>query len=152
MKQIVPLEDVINKDSRTHKFYKKDYFTWWYSEDALIDMLKPSGGKWIAQSEFLYDSIYAEAKKNNKRHQWTYVEDLFIKNNYLYLSDNVIGLALNVPGRIVKLRRLVLGLKKVELKDQYKVIVWCNREDFKDDVLTYSTKGTLPSKDRSKNV
>lgn len=151
-KQVVPIEDVIGKDSRSAKFYKKDYFTWWYSEDALVDVLRPANGKWIAQSELLYDALYNTAQKNNKRHKWSYVEDTFIKSNYLYLSDNVIGLALNTPGRIVKLRRLTLGLKKVHLKDSYKVVIWCERNDYEKDLEEYKLNGKLPNKDRVINV
>jgi hypothetical protein len=142
----------LGKDARSTKFYKKDYFTWWYDDNALVDLLKPANGKWIAQSELLYDAIYEDAKRNNKRHKWTYVEDVFIKSNYLYLSDNVIGLALNIPGRIVKLRRLALGLKKVVLKDSYKVIVWCDRKDYESDLQEYLVNHKLPSKDRRKGA
>jgi hypothetical protein len=156
MKQIVPLEGAIQKDSRTHKFYKKEYFTWWYDEEALSNILKPAKGlNWVAQSELihsLFEDAKKLAKKQNKKHQWTYVEDNFIRCNYEYLSDNVIGLALNIPSRWVRIRRMVLGLKKNVMTETYKVVVWCERKAFEEDVKAFKLNGTLPDKQRQPYV
>lgn len=150
-KLLTPLEDVTDLHLMAQRYVKKDYFTWWYSDDSLSNILKPANGQWTAQSEIVHAMFYIkqeEAKKDNKRHDWTYVEDKFLKDNYMYLSDNVIGLALNIPGRIVKIRRMHLGLKKKVLKDDYKVIVWCERNAYEEDVKKYNLNGTLPDKQR----
>lgn len=150
-KQLTPKADVLGKKKTSTKFYKKDYFKWWYDEDALSNILAPANGTWIAQSDILY-GIFLEIQKDlnakNKKHLWTWAEDEFLRANYLYLSDNVIGLALNIPSRIVKLRRLKLGLKKNVLKDAYKVVIWCERSDYEKHIQTYEQHGVLPTKER----
>lgn len=145
--QIEPIVG-ISTDVRTSRHYTKEHFEGYYNE-SLDDMLKVSNGSWSEQSETLYGNNIEELSKNNKRHKWTWVEDEFIRNNYKYLSDNVIGLAINVPGRLVKLRRLRLGLKKTQLKESYKVVIWCNRLDYEKDLEDYSLNGYLPSKTRT---
>ena len=141
---LTPLVDV-STDVRTSKHYRKEHFEDFYT-DNLQEMLKDAQGAHTDISEKLH-----EVKDSSKRHKWTWFEDEFIKSNYHYLSDNVIGLALNVPGRFVKLRRLRLGLKKGVPKDTqtpYKVIVWCNRESYAEDLKRFNLNGSLPSKYR----
>lgn len=148
---LTPLEDV-STDVRVSKHYRKEHFENHYTEEDLKYMLQDAKGDYIDISEKLH-----EVKDLTKRHKWTWFEDEFIKSNYHYLSDNVIGLALNVPGRFVKLRRLRLGLskglKKGLAKDKdaqtvYKVIVWCNRESYEEDLKRFNLNGTLPTKSR----
>lgn len=153
----VPLSDIpaltpvvdLSMDVRTSKHYRKEHFEDFYadfSDGSLQEMLKDSQGAHADISEKLH-----EVKDTTKRHKWTWFEDEFIKSNYHYLSDNVIGLALNVPGRFVKLRRLRLGLKKGIPKDTrtpYKIIVWCNREAYEEDIKRFKLNGILPTKSR----
>lgn len=146
---LTPIVD-LSTDVRTSKHYRKEHFEEHYTEEYekeyLQDMLKDAQGAHMDISEKLH-----EVKDLTKRHKWTWFEDEFIKSNYHYLSDNVIGLALNVPGRFVKLRRLRLGLKKGAPKDAcipYKVIVWCDREAYEEDLKRFNLNGTLPSKSR----
>lgn len=142
---LTPVVD-ISTDVRTSKHYRKEHFENHYTEEDLKDMLQDAQGAHMDISEKLH-----EVKDPSKRHKWTWFEDEFIKSNYHYLSDNVIGLALNVPGRFVKLRRLRLGLKKGIPKDTqipYKVIVWCNREEYEEDLKRFNLNGSLPSKSR----
>lgn len=151
MEPKVPLQDFIHKDVRTTKHYKQENFKWWYTENELSNILVPARGEWVSQSDVLctpFEDALQDAKSTNKRHKWTWIEDEFLLSNYKYLSDNVIGLALNIPGRIVKLRRMSLGLKKGIIPDTYKVIVWCNRDYFEDDVKNYNLIGALPDKQR----
>lgn len=140
----IPIKDVLGvTDRRVTRRFTKDYFTWWYDDSSLKDILSPAKGKWVAQSELLYsgfDVAKENAKRNNKKHQWTWAEDEFIRGNYKYLSDNVIGLGLNIPGRWVKLRRLALGLSKgvtngrIQDAETYKVVIWCERSMYDSDV------------------
>lgn len=99
-----------------------------YSEEELEEMLKNGRGPYTATSDIKY-AIELERQKVVS-HTWTLVEDEFIRKNYQHLSDNTIGMALNVPGRMVKYRRKCLGLSKGLVKTLHKVIVWCKREDF----------------------
>lgn len=151
VRQLTPRADTIGKKKTSTVHYKKDYFKWWYDADALGNILAPAKGTWVAQSDVLWNiflEIQKDLQKVNKVHKWTWAEDEFIRHNYRLLSDNIIGLALNIPGRIVKLRRLRLGLKKIQPKDTYKVVIWCERSDYEKHVNDYTSKGVLPSKTR----
>ena len=147
VKQLVPVGG-LSTDARKTKHYKQENFEWYYEEGTLRDLLKESNGEWTEQSEKLHQAYVQAVEGTTKRHKWTWVEDEFIKSNYHYLSDNVIGLALNIPGRFVKLRRLSLGLKKGTNKDTYKVVIWCERQDYEEDLKRFKLNGTLPTKDR----
>lgn len=153
----VPGSDILKiKDSRVTRHFTKDYFTWWYEEEDLKCILKPARGNWVDQSEIihaLFTKTKEYAKSKQKKHQWTWAEDEFIRSSYKFLSDNVIGLGLNIPGRIVKLRRLALGLSKgynnMGMNQvPYKVVVWCERNDYEKDLEVYNLSKTIPSKDR----
>lgn len=157
----IPGKDILSiSDARITRHFTKDYFTWWYNEEDLKHMLKPSRGTWVDQSEIihaLFSKTKDDAKKHNKKHQWTWAEDEFIRNSYKFLSDNVIGLGLNIPGRIVKLRRLALGLSKGYSnmgmnQIPYKVVIWCERDNYEKDLEEYNLSKALPSKERPKYV
>lgn len=109
----------------------------WYTEEELNTLLNISLSKhyvYLSDTKYLksfYDRKAKEEKKN-RRHKWTYAEDSFLKANYKYLSDNTIGLALNVPAKSVSYRRRTLGLTKgVQMNTT--IIVWCNRDSFEED-------------------
>lgn len=145
--KLVPVQD-LSTDARSTKHYTQEHFEWYYEEGALNDLLKDARGDWTEQSEKLHQAYVQSHQGGATRHKWTWVEDEFIKSNYHYLSDNVIGLALNIPGRFVKLRRLSLGLKKGTNKDTYKVVIWCERQDYEEDLKRFNLNGTLPNKNR----
>ena len=118
----------ITSDVRTTRHLKASNLKELYSEEELQDILKGTSGAY----ESLSDTKYADELSSTKRlaHVWTKAEDDFIRKNYMHLSDNTIGLALNVPGRLVRTRRNALKLSKGQVKELSKVIVWCMRSDF----------------------
>lgn len=77
----------------------------------------------------------SEANEQDPRQirKWHPKEDEFLRNTYMFLTDNTLALALNVPVSIVTARRRVLGLVKTRATT-LEVIVWCNRDDFDKDM------------------
>ena len=67
------------------------------------------------------------------KRQWTPEEDKFIQDTYMYLTDGVIALALNLPTTLIIARRRILGLKKVR-STSIEYIVWCERDNFERDL------------------
>lgn len=124
--------EVLSKDVRTTRHLTTESLVQLYEQEGaaevLPEMLKRTSGDYIAHS----DVKYAEEGEKQKvvRHVWTKAEDDFIRKNYMHLSDNTIGLALNIPGRMVMSRRQRLKLYKGQVKELNKVIVWCKRTDF----------------------
>lgn len=84
----------------------------------------------VDKYETTLTSIDKRFEQTDYIHTWTKAEDDFIKASYKYLSDNVIALAINVPARLVRMRRYALGLSKKTMKETYKVVIWAKREDF----------------------
>lgn len=124
--------EVLTKDVRTTRHLTTESLIQLYEQEGaaevLPEMLKRTSGEYVAHS----DVKYAEEVEKQKvvRHVWTKAEDDFIRKNYMHLSDNTIGLALNIPGRMVMSRRQRLKLYKGHVKELNKVIVWCKRTDF----------------------
>lgn len=108
----------------------------WYTKEQLDILLDY---EWYGLKETRFDEIYKLnnniAKANNQRHKFTEDEDLFIKNNYQYIPDSVIALALNIPTRKVLARRHYLGLKKLQPADDTPfIIVWDKRSIYEKDL------------------
>ena len=120
--------DVLTKDVRTTRHLNPDNLRKYYTDDEVSDITKDTSGEYTALSDVKYQDELTNQKR--KPHVWTLAEDEFIRKNYKHLSDNTIGLALNIPGRMVKFRRQRLQLFKGQVKELNKIIVWCNRTDF----------------------
>lgn len=101
------------------------------SPEDIEELTKKYAGEYTDLSEELYKDELDKQKVT--QHIWTYAEDEFIKKNYMHLSDNVIGLALNVPSRLVAKRRSRLNCFKGQVKELNKVIIWCDRANFELD-------------------
>ncbi len=129
----IELNDV--KDARISRHLQTEMFTDMYTEEEFLNITKNLRGTY----ESLSETKFAEELEKQKivSHTWTLAEDDFIKKNYLHLSDNTIGLALNVPARMVKYRRNCLGLTKGTVKNLNKVIVWAKRDDFQEVCSKY---------------
>jgi hypothetical protein len=125
-------EELLTKDVRTTRHLTTEALVQRYEQEGasevLPEMLKKTSGEYVSHS----DVKYAEEieKQKSKKHVWTFAEDEFIRKNYQHLSDNTIGLALNLPGRMIMSRRQRLKLYKGQVKELNKVIVWCKRTDF----------------------
>lgn len=134
------VEGILDLHHETVRSFDKEYFSQFYTAEELGDILVKRENCYVYASDIQYDTVFSDAKKEarkkNKVHKWTYAEDKFLKLNYLHLSDNLIGLALNVPARIIYYRRRTLGLKKGNIMTS-NVIVWCNRENFEQDCEKY---------------
>lgn len=122
------VNELLSKDGRTHRYLDADKLLKHYTEEELEELLMTYS--WD------FTEIDKRFKLEDEVHRWTKVEDDFILANYKYLSDNIIGLALNVRGYDVKLRRLYLGCHKGTLKETYKVVVWAKRSDFEEACST----------------
>lgn len=108
----------------------------WYTKEQLELILNRS---WYGLKETRFDDLYwrlaEEAKAEGKMHRFTEAEDLFIRNNYQYLPDSIIALALNIPVTKILLRRNYLGLKKLQQADDSPfVIVLDKREMYEKDL------------------
>jgi hypothetical protein len=75
------------------------------------------------------------AKLTNERRsrKWSPEEDKFIRDTYLYLTDNTIALALNLPTTLITARRAFLDLRK-KRSSTIEHIVWCERDNFERDL------------------
>lgn len=107
----------------------------WYTENELQELLKDR--TYSATSERYQEPFQTERKRQSKEnnvHRFTELEDEFIRNNYQYLSDNTIALALNLPYKMVQARRHRLGLKKEHQPTNALVIVWDNRNQYEKDL------------------
>lgn len=108
----------------------------WYTKEQLNELLDY---KWYGLKETRFDDLYwksaQEARANQQMHRFTEDEDLFIRNNYQYIPDSVIALALNVPTTKILLRRAYLGLKKLQQADDTPfIIVWDKRSAMDKDL------------------
>lgn len=108
----------------------------WYTKEQLDRLLDY---KWYGLKETRFDETYwklaDEERKNDKIHRFTEAEDLFIRNNYQYIPDSVIALALNIPTTKIMLRRAYLGLKKLQQADDSPfVVVWDKRSAMDKDL------------------
>ena len=102
--------------------------------DELLSVYTPEPVATVADT--MYDDFVTQKvamRKVGHTHDWLAQEDEFIYNNYQYLSDTVMALALNIPSRYIKSRRHVKGWLKREIP-KGRVVVWCNRSDFEADM------------------
>lgn len=108
----------------------------WYTKEELSELLKRSNyGFKETRFDELYQKLEAKAKAEKQVFRFSEAEDNFIRNNYQYLPDSVIALALNIPVHKVLNRRNYLGLKKLQQADDTPfVIVWDKREMFDKDL------------------
>lgn len=83
-----------------------------------------------------FEESYEQMKRIGQR-VWYPEEDEFIKTNYLYLTDAVIALALNVPTYAVRTRRVALGCEKIR-PTKLDVIIWADRQNFEEDCKKYN--------------
>jgi len=133
---MVGKEDVLGLHALEVRGLTKEELMAFYTEEELKDILKPLSSPFVPLSDTKYETKVLkereEMAKKGKYHKWTYYEDKFLKLHYKHLSDNMIGLAFNLPARFVAHRRRLLGLKKGNIESA-KIIVWCNRQDFEKD-------------------
>lgn len=116
----------------------------WYSDGELQELKKTKHRTKDNQFTGPFKEALAEAKLDNKMFKFTELEDMFIRNNYQYLTDTVIALALNLPCSRVTQRRLALGLyKEQQPKDDVLVIVWDNRDKMDKDLKTLEAEGLV---------
>jgi len=119
----------------------------WYTKEQLEELLKRSNyGLKETRFDKLFKNLEAIKAKERKSFRFSEAEDAFIRNNYQYLPDSVIALALNIPVAKVLNRRNYLGLKKLQQVDDTPfVIVWDNRsqmdKDLKKEGLTLLREG-----------
>lgn len=116
---------------------KKDKLTVFYTSEEVQKLTNRTEGYYTDASELLYGDSYDTTKeqldKQGKRRVWTWAEDEFLRKNYKHLSDSTIGMALNIPSRVVYHRRQALGLLKAKAYVDIPVIIWHNREDYDTD-------------------
>jgi len=87
--------------------------------------------RWSARFGEISDA--ARNAKPRKIRKWSPEEDDFLRSTYMYLTDSTIALALNIPANIVLARRVTLKLFK-DLSNNLETMVWCERDNFDDDV------------------
>lgn len=116
---------------------KKDKLLTFYTPEEVQKLTNHTEGYYTDASELLYgeayDNLKEELQQEGKRRVWTWAEDEFLRKNYKHLSDSTIGLALNIPSRVVYHRRQALGLLKARAYVDIPVIIWHNREDYEKD-------------------
>lgn len=117
----------------------------WYTKEQLTKLI---GRSWYGLKETRFDELYwrkaEEARKEQQMFRFSEAEDLFIRNNYQYLPDSVIALALNIPVTKILLRRNYLGLKKLQQADDVPfVIVWDKRDVYNKDKEYFKDSVTL---------
>lgn len=106
--------------------------------DVLLDKNTIQGNLSLDLGEDQFGERYAEQKEAahkaspERMRKWSPEEDAFLVASYMYVSDNVISLALNIPAKTVRARRRTLDLIKTNATE-LQVIVWCNRDDFEED-------------------
>ena len=96
-----------------------------------------------------HEELILQAKKREKKHAWSDEEVEFLKQNWKYLSDNTIALALNISVGTVGSKRRKLGLYKY--KDtkhtawQYcPHMIWHDRANYAKDKATLMEHAELP--------
>jgi hypothetical protein len=118
----------------------------WVTEAEYQELVQKSNNyKPISNLRYIdsYKAWRDHLKRQYKRHRWSDDEIQFLKDNYKYLSDNVIGLALNISAQHIRSKRNTLGLKKERNAEQSHVVVWCKRDDFEKDI---AEKGLLKAR------
>lgn len=108
----------------------------WYTKEQLEALLKRSN---YGLKETRFDALFKKLEKikakEKKSFRFSEAEDAFIRNNYQYLPDSVIALALNIPVAKILNRRNYLGLKKLQQADDIPfVIVWDKRSEMDKDL------------------
>jgi hypothetical protein len=135
-------EEILEAPTSTKRRLTLDKVTQWYTEEEAEKLMFPkykhrslyaplSTQKYAESYEQVRELLH-NAEYKEKR-VWSPKEDEFIRSTYAFLSDNVIGLALNVPWYVVKIRRRNLGLSK-EHSINVDVIIWANRDKFDEDI------------------
>jgi len=139
-------------NTKAKRNLKEKDFSHLFSEDeleVLLDKHTIPGNNVLDLGEeqygerFLEQKAEAKAASPERMRKWSPEENAFLKASYMYVSDNVIALALNIPAKSVRARRRRLGLIKTT-HVQLEVIVWCNREDFEDDVQKFHLTKARP--------
>ena len=82
---------------------------------------------------FEEQKLQASEEQPPRQRKWSPEEDAFLTASYMYISDNTIALALNIPSKSIKARRKMLGLTKTLTRD-LDLLIWCRRDDFEKDV------------------
>lgn len=109
----------------------------WYTKEQIEILLSREGTNVNRFNRFdeMFRRLQVLAKRKNEMFKFTEAEDAFIRNNYQYIPDSVIALALNITLRRVQLRRRQLGLLKEYKPDDVPfVIVWDKRENYERDL------------------
>lgn len=112
----------------------------WHTEDTIpfiVDRVQYNQLGSSSKFKHKFKEKELQERLANRTHRWTELEDNFLKNNYKYLSDNTVALALSIPANRVQNRRSFLGLRKdAQPKEDTLVIVWDNRNKFEVDLET----------------
>ncbi len=146
----MPNTDVLNLNTKGQRNLSMKDLKAWYTAEELEELrynIKyPSNSKELpCDAKFLqpFDAMKALAKENDKRHRWTPKEDAFLIASYMFISDQIIALGLNMPSYAVTNRRTVLKLTKGH-RHSIEVLVWCHRENFEEDMLALSLTKARP--------
>lgn len=108
----------------------------WYTEDEIKGWLRVWG---FSDTRYTgpFNKLVKRMKKKKRHFRFSEQDDLFIRKNYKYLSDNTIGLALNVPPHRVYDRRMKLGLyKKSSINTRTVIVIWDKRSMYEEDLLS----------------
>lgn len=112
------LKEIYSEEELERLIGKRDVYEKELTSDKYIE-------SWEAYKE--------ETSSLNKLHKWSPEEDAFLRACYMYLSDNTMALALNIPAYNVTQRRLSLKLIKGYTLP-IDVIVWCKRDSYEEDL------------------
>ena len=144
-------EELLRKPATSTRYIKRANLLLQYSEaEAKLLLQRSRIYRDFVNTSFIDSSTIAFAEEFKKRkieqahqkkkHCFTVAEDDFITRNYKHLSDNTIGLALNIPSKSIKFRRKMLNLVKYNInsKGVSEVIIWNNRSTFEEDCKKFN--------------
>lgn len=144
-------EEILALNTKAQRNLRMKDLKQWYTAEELdkLGFRKYPENRTPLLCDVKYAARFAELKEAaanhtpKLRHRWTPLEDKFLESTYMYLSDAVIGLALNLPAYNVEMRRAVKGFTK-DINVNLDVIVWVDRERFEEDILKESLTKARP--------
>jgi len=122
-------------NTKARRNLSKDKLMRFYSEEELRTILRTTSPQKSPPTlaDHQWEEIFElRAQQEDQYHKWTPIEDKFIRDTYMYLTDTTIALALNVPTRAVYARRKTLDLHK-RCPDHHRILIWHARDDFEED-------------------
>ena len=138
-------EEILNMATKAQRNLSSKKLRKYYTEEEWLELRdnSPSGKKLENQYEIPWANLKERMNEKGRFHKWTPEEDDFLRKNYMFLSDRIIGMALNMPAAVVRQRRYQKDLVK-HYTTPLEVIVWCKRDSFEEDVKNLNLTKARP--------